>query len=175
MTFALPFLDVIKQTLIQAAPAMPHEIWWVTGVVFFILILTAAVDAYTETIPDGFILAGMLAITAMQGAYASWPRAAENLKVALLAGVLIWCVNQLWYKFFRHDALGMGDAKWTVLAVACFGTLPALGAWGVGACTAVFWIVTARLVRYKVTQVTFGPFLLIGLCTSLYWLRFFQL
>jgi prepilin signal peptidase PulO-like enzyme (type II secretory pathway) len=143
--------------------------------VFLILVLTAAVDAYTATIPDGMIFAGMLAITGMQGLYASWQSAAENLRTALLAGVLIWCVNQLWYKFFRHDALGMGDAKWTMLAVACFGTMPALGAWGIGSCIAVLWIVTTRLVRYKVTQVTFGPFLLIGLCGSLYWLRFLGL
>jgi len=175
MILDLPPQSLVKHIMIQAAPVMPPEIWWVTAMVFFILIITAGIDAFTEVIPDALIFFGLLAITGMQGMYGSWEVAGNNLRKALLAGVIIWAINQLWYKVFRNDALGMGDAKWTVLAVACFGLLPSLGAWGIGACLAVVWILASRLVSYKVTRVTFAPFLLIGLCTSLYWIRFFQI
>lgn len=171
--FAFPPLDPIKLVLLNAAPSMPPDIWWVTGLVFLILLLTAGIDAFTATIPDGLIFFGLLAITGMQGFYGSWTLAAHHLGEGMAAGFIIWTINEIWFRITRADALGMGDAKWTMLATACFGWRPALYAWTIGAFVALLWLGAARLCGTRLSRVTFGPFLLIGLCASLYWLCFY--
>ena len=151
---------------------MPADYWWVTGGVLFILALAATVDAFTSLVPDGLILLGVIAVVGTQGRFDAWPLAAHHFAEALAAGFLIWGVNFAWYTKTHSDALGMGDAKWTVLAVACFGPEPALFAWGLGAILASCYIGIARLFRYQVSRVTFAPFLFLGLCCGLYWVRF---
>ncbi len=172
MTFAVPYLEQIKTVLIDAAPGMPADIWWVTAAVLFILALAALVDAFTTTVPDALIFFGLFAITFMQGMFASWEIAAQHLQYAILAGLFIWAINFAWVKKFHYDALGMGDAKWTMLAVACFGIKSAVLAWGIGSVLATIFIGLFRLFKYQMSKVTFSPFLFIGLGLGLYATRF---
>ena len=171
MPIVVSLIDTAKTVLIDAAPDMPPELWLLSAFVLGLLALTAIIDIFTTTVPDECIWLGLLAVTGLLGVYASWDIAAEHLQIAIAAGIVIWGVNQLWYRLFRHDALGMGDAKWTMLAVICFGVMPALFAWGVGAFLAVIFIGLMRLCRRKIARVTFAPFLFVGLCAGLYWLR----
>jgi prepilin signal peptidase PulO-like enzyme (type II secretory pathway) len=172
MTFAFPYLDQIKTVLIDAAPGMPPEIWWVTACVLLILALAALVDAFTTTVPDVIIFLGLFAITLMQGLFASWEIAAQHLQQAIAVGLFIFAINYAWVKKFHTDALGMGDAKWTMLAVACFGIESAVLAWGIGSVLATIFIGLFRLFKYQMSKVTFSPFLFIGLGLGLYAARF---
>jgi prepilin signal peptidase PulO-like enzyme (type II secretory pathway) len=170
--FVFPFLDQAQPILVHMAPGMPPDYWWVTACVLLILTLTATVDAFTAIIPDILIFLGLLAVTGTQGWMESWEIAAHHLRQAVASGLIIWGINFAWRTKFRYDALGMGDAKWTMLAVACFGIEPVIFAWGVGSVCATFFIGMARLVRYRITHVTFSPFLLAGLGVGLYRVRF---
>jgi prepilin signal peptidase PulO-like enzyme (type II secretory pathway) len=172
MMFVIPSLDTAQKALIHMAPAIPPEYWWMTACVLFILALTATVDAFTAIIPDALIFLGLFAITGLQGYSTSWEIAAQHLRLAIAFGLLIWAINFAWFCKFGYDALGMGDAKWTMLAVASFGSMSVLIAWGVGAITASIYIGIARIFRYQVTRVTFSPFLLMGLGVGIYLVRF---
>jgi prepilin signal peptidase PulO-like enzyme (type II secretory pathway) len=172
MTFFLYFLNEAKIVLIHVAPGMPPETWWMTACVIFILALAATIDAFTTVIPDVLIFLGLFAVATVQGVCASWEIAALHLREAIIAGVLIWAINFAWFRKFRYDALGMGDAKWTMLAVACFGAEPVIIAWGIGSVLATILIGVFRIFRYRVTEVTFSPFLFVGLSVALYGVRF---
>ena len=172
MIFAIPYMNETKAVLIQVAPGMPPDFWWVTAGVLVILALTATVDAYRAIIPEVIIFSGLLAVTATQGLYASWDIAGHHLRQAVAAGLLFWAINFAWACKFRYDALGMGDAKWTMLAIACFGITPVVLAWGLGALLATALVGIMRLVNYRMTEITFSPFLLIGLGVGLYLVRF---
>lgn len=165
------YLDSVKTIFAQTAPGLPPEVWWVPALVLFVLGSAALIDTITSIIPDPLIFLGLLVVTLTQGLTVSWPDAAAHLAEALAVALGIWAINQAWYRLMKADALGMGDAKWTMLAVSCFGIIPALFAWGFGACLAVAWMGTARMAHYKITRVFFAPFLFIGLCAGLYWLR----
>ena len=151
---------------------MPTPFWWITAFVVGILFFTALVDLFTALVPEGAIFVGLLGVTCAQGFGASWFAAARHLEKAIAAGMLIWAINYAWHQLFRKDALGMGDAKWTMLAVACFGVVPSIYAWGIGACLALAYILMLRIFRLKISRVTFAPFLLIGLGLGLFYLRF---
>ncbi len=155
-----------------AAPAMPPDFWWVTLAVFLLLFLAAAIDAVSKRVPDAITIWGLLALTGMQGVYTSWPEAAQHLRLALGVGFAIWALNAFWFRLFKYDALGMGDAKWSALAASAFGLAPVLVAWGVGAILACAFLLAARLARRKISHPAFAPFLMIGLCAGIYWLRF---
>ena len=171
MTIDASFFDTAKGLLIVTAPDMPPELWAVPAFVLGILLVTAIIDAFTKIVPDVLIFAGLMIATGLLGFFASWDIAAQHLQVAIAVTVAIWGMNELWYRSFHHEALGMGDAKWTLLAVTCFGVIPALLAWGGGAVIAAIFMIGMRLFRCPIKRVTFAPFLLIGLCAGLYWLR----
>lgn len=175
MSLHLPFygliLGKIELFCVLTMPGMPSEVWWLAGLVLLILGLAAMVDAFTATVPDGLVLLGLLAVTLVQGVYVSWPYASHHLVIAIACAMALWGLNHLWYLIFRHDGFGMGDAKWTMLAVACFGFQPALWAWGVGACLAIVWLSLAWIVRHPINRVYFAPFLFIGLIAALWWFR----
>ncbi|MFY9289065.1 MAG: hypothetical protein WAO98_11260 [Alphaproteobacteria bacterium] len=172
---SLPFygyvFGFIKDGLMQATTGLPPEAWWLPAVVLLILGAAALIDSFTSNVPDPLIFLGLLAVTAMQGLYVSWPFAAQHLMLALAAAITIWAINQAWYYGFRHDALGMGDAKWTMLAVSCFDIKPVLVAWGLGAILALVWMGVMKIARCEITRVYFAPFLFIGLLAGIYWLR----
>lgn len=157
--------------LLHMTPGLPSDLWWLPALVLFILGAAALIDTVSSTIPDPLIFAGLFAVTALQGFYISWPEAGTHLTYALGSALFVWAINQIWYRVTKGDAIGMGDAKWTMLAVSCFDFVPAVFAWGIGACLAVIWIGVTRLARYQVTRVYFAPFLFMGLCAGLWWLR----
>jgi prepilin signal peptidase PulO-like enzyme (type II secretory pathway) len=168
MAFAIPPFDAAPEIFVRMAPGMPPECWGVTACVLAILAFAAIFDSLTALIPEALIFFGLLAVTAAQGVFASWEIAAHHLQQAVAAGILIWLINYAWFKKFHADALGMGDAKWTMLAVACFGIEPAIMAWGVGSVLATIFIGLFRLFKHSVSAVTFSPFLFIGLGVALY-------
>lgn len=170
----LPFassLATAKVLLAQSVTGMPPELWWMPALVLLILGAAALVDTVSSSVPDPLVFLGLLAVTGTQGVYVSWPFAAQHLALALASALVVWAINQIWYRLLKADAIGMGDAKWTMLAVACFDPLPVLFAWGFGACLAVVWMGIAWMGRYQITRVYFAPFLFIGLAAGLYWLR----
>ena len=114
MTLALPLLDKAQVVLIHMAPGMPERYAWVTALVVVILALAATIDAFTETVPESLIFVGLFAVTATQGLFTSWELAAWHLRQALFVGLLIWGINFAWVCKFHYDALGMGDAKWSM-------------------------------------------------------------
>jgi prepilin signal peptidase PulO-like enzyme (type II secretory pathway) len=167
----IPIIRDIPSYALAAMPDIPLTLWWLPVVVIVILGLSACVDAMTARIPDSLIFLGLLAVTALLGIYVDWPTAAVHLRIAIAAGVGLWFLNILWVKSFGNDAFGMGDAKWTMLAVDCFGLLPALFAWGIGACLGVLWLGVLSLFGRKTKRVYFGPFLFIGLIVGVYWVH----
>jgi prepilin signal peptidase PulO-like enzyme (type II secretory pathway) len=173
---ALPALtrtfEIVEPFFERSMPEMPPETWWLAALVLLILGLAASIDTFTSNVPDPLIFLGLLALTALQGLEVSWPFAATHLTWALGAAFALWAINQLWYLTFKRDAIGMGDAKWTMLAVAAFDIMPGLFAWGLGACLALIWMGALLIIRRPVNRVYFAPFLFIGLVAGLYWLRY---
>jgi len=173
--FHLPFYDYIfsniRLGLIHATPGLPPDAWWLPAIVLSLLGCAALVDAFTSTVPDPLIFFGMLAVIATQGIYVGWEFAGWHLALAIMAALVVWAMNELWRAAFDNEAIGMGDAKWTMLAMACFEISPVMGAWGIGAWLALIWIGMARLFRYKMKQVYFAPFLFLGLIVAIYFFR----
>ena len=167
-------LDRLKEILIHMAPGMPTGGWVITACILGALGLAALIDIFTGRIPDILIFFALAIVVGTQGMFGTWNLAAFHLAEALIAGFIIWIANEIWYRILRQDALGMGDAKWTILAVACFGLLPALFAWGLGAVLAVIFILAADIAQRKIARVTFAPFLFTGLCVGIYIVRFTQ-
>jgi prepilin signal peptidase PulO-like enzyme (type II secretory pathway) len=165
-------IEVTRTVMTVAAPGMPPGYWWVTASVVAILAMAATIDAFTTVVPDLLIFLGMVAVAGTQIMFGPLHDALRHLLLGAEAAVLIWAINFVWGLIYGYDALGMGDAKWTALAVTCFGVIAGCFAWGVGAVLAVIWIGFARLFRYKITRVTFAPFLFIGLSIGLWCIRF---
>jgi len=164
-------MPYILTNLSHALPGMPLASWWLVPVVLFLLGTLAIVDAFTSKVPDPVILPCLLLITAAEGYYVDWPFAGVNLLIALAAGFAIFLLNEVWFRTTKRDAIGMGDAKWTMIAVQAFGILPSLIAWGVGAVLAIIWMGGARIAKRPITRVHFAPFLFVGLLAGIWWLR----
>lgn len=174
--------DDSRYFLARLTPDLPPEAWWAPGLVILALGLTAVFDAFKGRVPDAVVFPGLFLITAVQGFYIHWPAAGQHLLFGLGAAFVLWLINQLYYNVFRHDALGMGDAKWTALAVAAFGIKPVLWAWVIGAWLGLSWMALKAafgLLRHFFTpsipakdyfeRVHFAPFLFLGLLAGLYW------
>jgi prepilin signal peptidase PulO-like enzyme (type II secretory pathway) len=173
----------VPQILARLALALPVEAWWLPVPVLLLLGFAALYDALEGYVPDPLVLAGILIVTAAQGFYADWPSAAQHLLTGLAAAMALWGVNQLYYLAAKRDALGMGDAKWTVLAVAAFGIKPALWAWVIGAWLGLGWMAIKKVhsIARKLAgapsnggdphddYIHFAPFLFLGLLVGLYW------
>ncbi len=152
------------------SPGLPPETLVISFAVLLILGLTAAVDAQKGEVPDLPIIFGILAAFLVQGVYGNWLLAAENLLAGAGVAALIWATNEIYFRMRGRDALGMGDAKWTMLAVTGFGIMPAAMAWGLGACLALAWMAVRRLVLPACNDgvVYFAPFLFVGLTIGIY-------
>jgi prepilin signal peptidase PulO-like enzyme (type II secretory pathway) len=164
-------LSILSHFCGRAMPNMPPETWWLVALVLLVLGASAKVDAFTSSVPDPLVFLGLIAVLAVQGSFVSWDFAAAQLAWALVAAAVVWGVNHLWYLMAKQDAIGMGDAKWTMLAVAAFDIKPVLIAWGLGACLAVVWMGAVAAMHRPIRQVYFAPFLFIGLIAGIYWLR----
>lgn len=179
-TFAFSDIEVLLQKTLtfgsSLAADLPAGAGWLPLVVLVVLYVTAMIDAQTGRIPDPPIFLGLLLSVAVVGIMGDWPEASHRLLLGLLAAIALWGVNQAYYRLSGHDALGMGDAKWTALAVTVFGLKPVAMAWAAGAWLALLWI-GARWLVFRVRRqgknkgyVHFSPFLFVGLIGVLYWL-----
>ncbi|MBV8548045.1 MAG: prepilin peptidase [Alphaproteobacteria bacterium] len=148
---------------------LPEGSVWLALVVLALLLTAAVIDAFKGIVPDPIIFFGTLLVVVTQGFYVTWPFAAHNLTLGLAGCFAIWAINEAWYRFLKHDALGMGDAKWTMLAITAFSIKAALIAWGAGACFAVLWLIGCRIICRKTAHVHFAPFLFIGLLGAIFY------
>lgn len=155
----------------QTIPGMPTEGGWLAPVIFVLLGIAAVIDARTGHVSDPLVFAGLFFTIAAEGVLVDWPFAGQHLVFALIAGFLLYAINELWYRARKRDAFGMGDAKWTVLAVSCFGSMAGFSAWALGTWLALGWMGAMRLMKRPSMRVHFSPFLFIGLCAGIYWLR----
>lgn len=171
-SFLSSLIALIKPLALQTTIGLPEAAWWLPALVLFILAAAALSDAISMTVPDGLILLGLLAVGAVQALYVGGTYAWHHLRDALIVAVSLWCVNELWYRITKRDALGMGDAKWSALAVACFGLYPVILAWGVGAWLALTALGIKKMQQRPAYRICFAPFLFAGLIVSLWWYRF---
>ncbi len=167
----LPTLHQIQNILVQMAPGMPHQFWWLTASVIIILVLTS-IAVFATRFPDFLLLSGLLAVIAVEGVFSSWKSSGEHLLQACAAGVFVVAIRFAWKAKIRYDTLAFRSAEWTALAVACFGILPLVYAWGVGVVLSCVLMLMLGLVNVRKGDVTFLPFLLIGLGVGLYSVRF---
>lgn len=145
----------------------PSDLWWVSPVALVALGATAVTDSFTSRVPDAVVIPTTLALLIINIFYRGWEDAALLATVALAFGGVLWLTNALWWVYRREDALGMGDAKWTMAGVIAFGLLPLLWAWGLGALLALTWMGWARLFNKPIARVYFVPFLFLGLLGGL--------
>ena len=163
--------ETIQTMCTASMPDMPPEAWWVAVLAILALSSSAVVDLVKGIVPDPIIFFGMIGIVAARGIFTTWPDAAHQMTWGLLAAAIVWGVNEFWNRSFKHDALGLGDAKWTMLAVTCFGALPVLFAWGLGAFMGSVWILSQKIARRKSIYVHFAPFLFAGLLVGIWAVR----
>lgn len=140
---------------------------WFPAAIYLILLAVALWDARTGIVPNIPMAIGAGLITLARFMAEGWVPALVYALEGLAAWALIWAFNELWYKFFKKDALGMGDAKWTALAVGTFGAIPGLFAWFAGAWVAIVWIGAAWLMGKRIRKVYYAPFLFCGLTIGL--------
>lgn len=140
------------------------------GGVWIIVLLTACIDARTGRVPDKFLLVGFVcALTATILAALNHPDVSPLIPVlaplaaALALGGLIWGVNELWYRSRGQDALGMGDAKWSVVAALAFGLVPVLWAWALAAWLGLAWLGLSHWRAAARSHLHFTPFLAVAL------------
>jgi hypothetical protein len=147
------------------------------------LLWAAWVDARTGLVPDRILLGGALgALAGLVWGYGlapAWHAAGLRwdaipwlaggvaillrLGTALAGGGLIWAINEAWFRWRGQDALGMGDAKWSMLAIVGFGALPVLWAWPLAAWLGLLALGWHRLRGQPCERLYFAPFLLAGL------------
>jgi len=172
----------IAEKFALIAVDLPPAAWWLAALAILTLAAAALADAFSGRVPDPLVLLGLVAVTAARGYYSGWPLAAQYLLSGFVAAFAVWMANHLYYKVFTQDAIGMGDAKWTALAVSAFGVKPALWAWVMGAWLGISWLALRGLfslalsifnrsakLRDQYEYIHFAPFLFMGLLTGLYW------
>ena len=162
----------ILTSLAAAMPGMPAGSWWLAPLVLLLLGITAVTDGFKGRVPDAIIVPGLFVLVAIQGLLVDWNFAGKHLAFGFGFAIALYLVNQGWYLWRKHDGIGMGDAKWSALAVAAFGIGPGLIAWFLGAWVAVAWIAIAHALQKKIERVHFAPFLFFGLVAGIYYLRF---
>ena len=136
---------------------------WAALLVWAVLVGTAYVDARRGRVPDVPLLGGALGVGVALLFMQPPLFLLERALLALTVGAAIWAGNELWYRWRGQDAVGMGDAKWSMLAVLAFGLAPVLWGWVVGAWLALGWMLALRLGRREIRRVFFAPFLCVGL------------
>lgn len=161
----------IQHFFVLSLPDMPPDAWWVAAVILLVLGAVAIVDLFKGIIPDAPMFFAVIGVVAAEGIYKDWPFSAHQLTWGIVAALIVWGINELWFRAFKHDALGMGDAKWSLLAVTCFGGLPVLFAWGVGAVLGCVWMGVLKIFRRSTAHVHFAPFLFVGLIIGIWAVR----
>jgi prepilin signal peptidase PulO-like enzyme (type II secretory pathway) len=136
---------------------------WLPFGIAMILFATAAWDARTGIVPNIPLLLGAIAIIAGRFMAKGIPDAITHLALGFGTWVVLWALNEAWFHFFKKDAIGMGDAKWTALAATTFGIVPAGLAWIFGSWVSIVWIGFCYLIGRRIKKVYFAPFLFVGL------------
>lgn len=141
---------------------------WMPAFVLAILFGTAAWDARTGIVPNIPLLVGAVAVAITRFVFEEWNVAVLYIGMGLAAWAGVWALNEIWFRVFGKDAVGMGDAKWTALAVATFGPVAgALFAWFAGSWVSIAWIIGSYAVGIRIKKVYFAPFLFCGLVIGL--------
>lgn len=161
----------IQSHFALSMPTMPIDSWWVAAVILVVLGAAAAIDMVKGIVPDPLIFFGVVGVVAAKGLFVAWPFAAHQLTWGILTAAIIWGINELWFRVFKHDALGLGDAKWSMLAVTTFGAMPVVFAWGIGASLGSIWILAQKIGRRPQIYVHFAPFLFVGLLMGIWAFR----
>lgn len=140
---------------------------------------SAWVDAWSGRVPNAILRRGLvwglglltLGLLKPYPAFFGWPPDA-GLAAALLTALTqiiaaaalygaVWLLNRLWRLWRGHDALGMGDAKWSALAALAFGLTPVLWAWALASWLGLLWLLVIR--RNLRARLFFAPFLFLAL------------
>lgn len=148
----------------------PYAPWLAFGI-YLILFATAAWDARTGIVPNAPLFIGAAAWLLALYMTTGWKSVGIAAAWGAGAWFVIWALNELWFRFFGKDAVGMGDAKWTALAIMVFSGFPALAAWFAGAWISIFWIAGSYFLRRPIRKVYFAPFLFCGLTLGLLVMR----
>lgn len=176
-TFKLPQLDsVIIQKILTAD--YPAAVWYVPSLVLVVLAITAVVDARTGRVPTLPLILALIGAVFSLVFFGGWMVAFERAYPVLIPVVILWSINSACVKLTRHDAFGMGDIKWSIVAAFTFGAWPLFWTWIIGAWFALMWLFVRWGVRKVSTclgsdhyqghaYVHFVPFLFLGLCVAL--------
>lgn len=131
---------------------------WAGAFAMLALLYTAVVDARTGLVPPlPLALSAMVLMIGLIDSHSS--RAVSAPLYALLFYIGIFLVNELHYRITQRDALGMGDAHWSLVCVLAFGVPITLMAWGVGAWLGLAWLGMRRILKKPAQQVYFVPFM----------------
>lgn len=146
------------------SPEILHTI--AVACVWLVLVSTAWIDGRTGRVPDKYLLVGFVAaLAACILASLHNPSGTPltfiltPLAAALAFGAFIWGVNELWFRWRKQDALGMGDAKWSVVAALACGIVPVLWAWALAAWLGLAWLGLSRWRGAARPHLHFTPFL----------------
>ncbi len=153
--------------------------WWLSLPFWFVLGWSAWVDAWTGRVPDAILRRGLgwaLFLLAL-GLFRPYPDVfgwppTSDLHTTLLAALphifgaaalygIVWLLNAVWRLWRGHDALGMGDAKWSAIAALAFGLVPVLWAWALAAWLGLAWLFVVH--RNLRARLYFAPFLFVAL------------
>lgn len=141
---------------------------WLPGFVLLVLLFTALWDARTGIVPNNALLVGAVPLIGGRFFANGWQDALIYLAQGVGVWAFIWALNEMWFRLFKKDAVGMGDAKWTALAVAAFGIVPgAVFAWFAGSWVSILWFAVSYAVGRRIKKVYFAPFLFCGLIIGL--------
>ncbi|MEJ0061921.1 MAG: prepilin peptidase [Alphaproteobacteria bacterium] len=143
---------------------------WLAVFLWAMLGWTAFIDARSGRVPDRLLIAGAAGAALAMAILMPPSFLLARLVAAVICGGIIWALNELWYYFRKRDALGMGDAKWSMLAAFGFGAAPVLWAWVAAAWLGLGLIGVMRLIGRPLKRVHFAPFLLVGLAIAKLWL-----
>lgn len=168
MRWPMPNLADIHQAMMRMMEPLPPETWLLPAFILLLLGVTAAIDAFSGRIPDSVIVVGLITVVGVCGYYGAWQLGAQKLGYGLGAAIVVWLINQIYYNLMKRDAIGMGDAKWSALATAALGFKPVIIAWIVAAWLGLLWMGLARLLRGRLHQLHFAPFLFLGLLAGIY-------
>ncbi len=154
--------------------SFPDHLRFVPVAVLGLLGLAAIYDAFTGRVPNLLVLSALAVVLFLSAHHEGWPMAGLRTLTALAAFWVLKSVNAFYFIVFRRDAIGMGDAKWTAAAAACFGLAPVFWAWVFGAWLGAIWLGVKLIVGFLCPHakprgyVHFAPFLMAGLVLKLY-------
>lgn len=151
----------------------PPQLALLPFLVLLVLAFSSLIDALTGRVPTRLLVGAFLLALAALAYVQGWGQAGEKLLYAIGSFAVLKLGNELYWRLCGRDAIGMGDAQWTVLAVLTFGLKPVLWAWVFGAWIALLWLGGRWIAGFLCARlrgegyVHFAPFLFFGLLAGL--------